>query len=49
MLVIDLARCHAFLDLDGVITRAAALPAAGWKRLFDECLAAQVGGTSRCT
>lgn len=46
MLVIDLARFDAFLfDLDGVITRTAALHAAAWKRLFDEYLAAHVGAT----
>ncbi len=46
MLVIDLARFDAFLfDLDGVITRTAALHAAAWKRLFDEYLAAHVGET----
>jgi beta-phosphoglucomutase family hydrolase len=45
MLVIDLARFHAFLfDLDGVITRTAALHAEAWKRLFDEYLAAHGGG-----
>jgi alpha,alpha-trehalase len=46
MLVIDLARYYALLfDLDGVITRTAALHAAAWKRLFDEYLVAHVGGT----
>jgi alpha,alpha-trehalase len=46
MLVIDVARFHAFLfDLDGVITRTAALHATAWKRLFDEYLAAHVGAT----
>ena len=44
MLIIDLAKFDAFLfDLDGVITRTAALHAAAWKRLFDEYLAARVG------
>ena len=44
MLMIDLAKFDAFLfDLDGVITRTAALHAAAWKRLFDEYLAARVG------
>ncbi|HEU5323779.1 MAG TPA: HAD family hydrolase, partial [Methylomirabilota bacterium] len=44
--VIDLAELHAFLfDLDGVLTRTAALHAAAWKRLFDEYLAARGGGT----
>jgi len=44
-LVIDLARFDAFLfDLDGVITRTAALHAAAWKRLFDEYLAAHGRG-----
>ena len=44
MLVIDLAKFDAFLfDLDGVITRTAALHAAAWKRLFDEYLAAHAG------
>jgi alpha,alpha-trehalase len=46
MLVIDVARFDALLfDLDGVITRTAALHAAAWKRLFDEYLAAHVGAT----
>lgn len=45
--VIDLARFDAFLfDLDGVITRTAALHAAAWKRLFDEVLAARGAGSS---
>lgn len=40
MVVIDLARFEAFLfDLDGVITRTAAVHARAWKRLFDELLA----------
>ena len=44
MLMIDLEKFDAFLfDLDGVITRTAALHAAAWKRLFDEYLAARVG------
>jgi len=44
MLVIDLEKFDAFLfDLDGVITRTAALHAAAWKRLFDEYLATRVG------
>jgi alpha,alpha-trehalase len=44
MLVIDLARFDAFLfDLDGVISRTAAVHAAAWKRLFDEYLAAHGG------
>jgi beta-phosphoglucomutase family hydrolase len=39
-MVIDLARFDAFLlDLDGVITRTAAVHARAWKRLFDEYLA----------
>lgn len=42
--MIDLAKFDAFLfDLDGVITRTAALHAAAWKRLFDEYLAAHMG------
>jgi beta-phosphoglucomutase family hydrolase len=44
MAVIDLARLDAFLfDLDGVITRTAAVHAVAWKRLFDEVLAARAG------
>ena len=43
-MMIDLEKFDAFLfDLDGVITRTAALHAAAWKRLFDEYLAARVG------
>jgi beta-phosphoglucomutase family hydrolase len=38
--VIDVSALDAFLfDLDGVITRTAALHAAAWKKLFDEYLA----------
>lgn len=33
-------------DLDGVVTRTAAVHAAAWKRLFDEFLARQVKGTA---
>lgn len=44
MQIVDLARFHAFLfDLDGVITRTAAVHAAAWKRLFDEYLEAHEG------
>lgn len=43
-LVIDLRERDAFLfDLDGVVTRTAALHAAAWKRLFDEVLARRDG------
>jgi beta-phosphoglucomutase family hydrolase len=44
--VIDLSAFDAFLfDLDGVITRTAALHAVAWKRLFDDHLAAQATRT----
>jgi alpha,alpha-trehalase len=39
MIVIDLARFDAFaFDLDGVVTKTAAVHAAAWKRPFDELL-----------
>lgn len=42
---IDPSRIEAVLfDLDGVVTRTAALHAAAWKRLFDGFLAARAGG-----
>jgi hypothetical protein len=34
-------------DLDGVVTRTAALHARAWKRLFDEFLAGLEGGSER--
>jgi beta-phosphoglucomutase family hydrolase len=44
--LIDLAAFDAFLfDLDGVITRTAAVHAAAWKELFDEYLAARAART----
>jgi len=47
-MVIDLAKFDAFLfDLDGVITRTAAVHARAWKRLFDEYLAGPAGGSGR--
>jgi alpha,alpha-trehalase len=43
---IELARFDAFLfDLDGVITRTAAVHARAWQRLFDEYLAARAART----
>jgi beta-phosphoglucomutase-like phosphatase (HAD superfamily) len=45
VVVIDVSAFHAFLfDLDGVITRTAALHASPWKKLFDEFLAARAAG-----
>jgi beta-phosphoglucomutase family hydrolase len=45
VVVIDVSAFHAFLfDLDGVITRTAALHASAWKKLFDEFLAARTAG-----
>ena len=42
MVVIDLGSFDAFVvDLDGVITRTAAVHARAWKQLFDEGLAAR--------
>lgn len=44
MPLINLQKFDAFLfDLDGVITRTAAVHAAAWKRLFDDFLAAHAG------
>jgi len=44
---IDLARFDAFaLDLDGVLTRTAAVHAAAWKRLFDELLELHAAGNA---
>ncbi len=44
---IDRRRIDALLfDLDGVVTRTAAVHAAAWKRLFDEVLARRAGGQS---
>lgn len=44
--LIDLARFQALLfDLDGVVTRTAALHARAWKRLFDEYLARRAART----
>jgi beta-phosphoglucomutase family hydrolase len=46
MVVIDLASFDAFVfDLDGVITRTAAVHARAWKQLFDEYLAARAART----
>jgi beta-phosphoglucomutase family hydrolase len=46
MAVIDLERFEAFVfDLDGVITRTAAVHARAWKRLFDEYLAGRAERT----
>ena len=45
---IDLSAFDAFLfDLDGVVTRTAGLHASAWKKLFDECLAAEAARTGR--
>jgi alpha,alpha-trehalase len=44
--IVELARFDAFLfDLDGVITRTAAVHARAWQRLFDEYLAARAART----
>jgi alpha,alpha-trehalase len=46
MVVIDLGSFAAFVfDLDGVITRTAAVHARAWKQLFDEYLAARAART----
>jgi alpha,alpha-trehalase len=46
MVVIDLGSFDAFVfDLDGVITRTAAVHARAWKQLFDEYLAARAART----
>jgi alpha,alpha-trehalase len=46
MLVIDLGQFEVFVfDLDGVITRTAAVHARAWKRLFDEYLASRAART----
>ncbi len=45
MLALDLARFDALLfDLDGVVTRTAAVHARAWKRTFDELLEELAGG-----
>jgi HAD superfamily hydrolase (TIGR01509 family) len=45
MPALDLARFEALLfDLDGVVTRTAAVPARAWKRTFDELLEELAGG-----
>ena len=45
MVNIDLARIDAMaFDLDGVVTKTAAVHAAAWKRLFDEVLERQAAG-----
>jgi beta-phosphoglucomutase family hydrolase len=45
MLALDLARFEALLfDLDGVVTRTAAVHARAWQRTFDELLAELAGG-----
>ena len=45
MFALDLARFEALLfDLDGVVTRTAAVHARAWKRTFDELLAELAGG-----
>jgi beta-phosphoglucomutase-like phosphatase (HAD superfamily) len=46
MVVIDLGTFEVFVfDLDGVITRTAAVHARAWKRLFDEYLASRAART----
>jgi len=46
MVIIDLGSFDAFVfDLDGVITRTAAVHARAWKQLFDEYLAARAART----
>ncbi len=46
MVVIDLGKFETLLfDLDGVITRTAAVHARAWKRLFDEYLARRAART----
>jgi alpha,alpha-trehalase len=45
-MVIDLEKFETFIfDLDGVITRTAAVHARAWKRLFDEYLVSRAGRT----
>jgi alpha,alpha-trehalase len=47
VLRIDPSRFPAFaIDLDGVVTKTAAVHAAAWKRLFDELLARRAGDRS---
>jgi beta-phosphoglucomutase-like phosphatase (HAD superfamily) len=48
MPALDLTRFEALLfDLDGVVTRTAAVHARAWKRTFDELLEELAGGAPR--